>query len=94
MDVNDQAVRVRQEKCVVAREFIHFEHDARAARLKLGDSNLFEETVVHIERLSHQCGSELGIAQIEEDAVGVRNPKAAPFPVVEDLTVGTTEVAA
>src|ERR1035438_8586997 len=73
MNVDNEPVRMGQQKSVVARELVHFEHDPGAARLRLRHSNLLQEAVVDVESLAHQRRSEGGIAQVEKNAVRVRD---------------------
>ena len=54
MYLDDQPVRIGQNKGTVLCEFIDFENYARAARLKLRHPDFFEEAIVHIKALAHQ----------------------------------------
>ena len=68
MDVDNQPIRIRQQKSVVIGKVIDLEHDARASWGKLGYSNLLQKTVIHIKALANQGGRQFGTAKIEEDA--------------------------
>ena len=66
MNVDDQAVGIRQKKGVVIRKIVDLKHHPRATRRKLSHTNFLEEAVIHIEALAHQSGGELGVAQVKE----------------------------
>ena len=73
VNINDEPVRVRQQESVVARQVVHFQHNPRAPRLKFGDANFLQEAIVHVEGLAHQRRSQFGVAQVEENAVWIRD---------------------
>ena len=58
MDIDDQTRRIGQQKRVVIRQILHFQNDTRLSLLKLCYANLLKQTIVDIESLAHQCGSE------------------------------------
>ena len=78
VNIDDQPVRIRQQEGFVVRKIVDFEHDARAAGLKLRHADLLQEAVIHIEALAHQRRRQLGVAQIEEDAVGIVEMRCDP----------------
>ncbi len=74
MNIDDQPVGIGQQKRVVVRQIVDFQHNPRPSGLKLRHSDLLQESVINIEALSHQCRRELRIAQVEKDPVGIRQP--------------------
>ena len=82
MDVNDQSVGIGQQKCVIVGQVVHFEHHPRASRLELSHPNLLKKTVVYIETFAHQGGRQLGIAQVKEDSVRMRDALRSELDVV------------
>ena len=71
MNVDDQPGRIRQQEGVIFRKVFDLKYDPRSPWLKLGDTNLLEESVVHLERFSNQCRSQLRVAQIKENTIRV-----------------------
>ena len=69
MYIDDQTRRIRQQKGVVIRQILHLENHTGLSALKLGYANFLKETIVHIESLANQGGSELGIQQVEENTI-------------------------
>jgi hypothetical protein len=47
---------------------VDFEHHSGPSWRKLGHTDFLQKTVIHVECLAHQRGSQLGIAQVEKDA--------------------------
>src|SRR6266851_697380 len=52
VDINDEAVRVRQQESFVARKVIYFQYDPRAPWLKFGNANFLQEAIIHVEGLA------------------------------------------
>ena len=73
VDINNQPVWIGQQKGVVVGEIVYLENDPGAAGLKLRYPNLLQKPVIHIEALAHQRRCQLSVAQIEENAVRVRD---------------------
>ena len=73
MYINDEPIRVGQQESVVPSEVIHFQDNPRAPRLKFGNANLLQEAVVDVEGLANQSGRQFGVAEVEENAVRMRD---------------------
>src|ERR1019366_4592242 len=58
---------------VVAREVVDFQDYPRAPGLEFGNANLLQEAIVDVKGLSHQGRSQFSVAQVEENAVGMRD---------------------
>ena len=85
VNINDEPVRVGQQESVVARQVVHFQHNPRAPRLKFGNSNFLQEAIVHVEGLAHQGRSQFGVAQVEENAVGMRDALGIELHLLLDI---------
>src|ERR1700693_3159020 len=67
--INDQPVRIGQQKRFVVRKVVHFQHNSRSPRLKLRDPDFLQEAVIYVKALAHESGSQLGATQVKEDAL-------------------------
>ncbi len=72
VNVNDEPVRVGQQKRRVLRHWLHIQHDACGVRARLRRTDRLQKAVVgHRKALARQTQRESRAMQIEEDAVGV-----------------------
>src|ERR1700722_2417738 len=85
VNIDNQAVRIRNQKGVVLRKVGNLEHHPRAARLELCDSDLLQESVIYVKALAYQRGSQLGVAQIENNTVGMGNSLGAKLDLAFEV---------
>ena len=74
MNVDDEPGGIGQQESRVVGDIIDFEYYPRHRLLILRDADFPQEPVVHLKALAHERGPELGVVQIEENAVGARDP--------------------
>ena len=79
MDIDDQAIGIGQQKGRVIGDVIDLKHHAHHALLKLGDAHPAQEAVGDLKGFADQRGSQLGVVQVKEDAVGIGDAPASYF---------------
>ena len=76
VDVDDQPVRIRQQKRRVLRHIVHIQHHPGHIRSGLrGPDSLQKAVVRHREAPAHQLRAQLRPVQVEKDSIRVRNPR-------------------
>ncbi len=76
MDIDNEPVRIGQQKRRVLRHVIHIQHDARAVAGVLRGADAFQKAIIHyFKALADQFRRQPGAMQIEEDAIRARHTR-------------------
>ena len=76
MNINNQPIRIRQQKRRVLRHVMHIQHHPRHLTRKLRRPHPGQKPIIgHIEALARQLRRQPRMPQVEEDAIRILHPR-------------------